>query len=119
MSHNINENRMFCVGKAWHSIGQRVDTEVKASEAIKLARLDYEVKKAPVSVLDKIIPDTFATYREDTKHVFGIIKDRYKMASATSSARILDSFWLPLPGMAVMADGRENTFPAPSLHRGP
>jgi len=47
------------------------------------------------------------------------ISERWIAAAATSSTRTLDRRCLPLPGMARREVGRENTFPAPSVHPGP
>ena len=34
--------------KAWHGLGQIVETAMTAEEAIKLANLDYEVEKTSI-----------------------------------------------------------------------
>lgn len=55
MAHDIAKidgmDAMFCVGDrdaAWHQLGQRVNETVKWQEAMQLAKLDWEVKKADV-----------------------------------------------------------------------
>jgi phage/plasmid-like protein (TIGR03299 family) len=55
MSANINYNSkthkfaFYSLKQpAWHGLGQVVETAVTASEALKLAQLDYEVKTGPV-----------------------------------------------------------------------
>jgi phage/plasmid-like protein (TIGR03299 family) len=91
MSHNINENRMFCVGKAWHNIGQRVDKEVTAKKAIELARLDYQVEKRPIQTDNGIaIDDNFATIRTDTNQVLGIVGNRYHIIQNTQAFDFFD-----------------------------
>lgn len=84
MAHNINENRMFCVGKAWHNSGIRVESELTSAEAIRAAGLDYNVAKLPamVNIQGRYvnIPDTFSIVREDSGAVFkGTVGNSYKV----------------------------------------
>jgi len=91
MSHNINENRMFCVGTAWHDVGQRVEKEVKASEAIKLARLDYEVEKQEIQTKSGLpIEDNFATVRKDNQAILGVVGSRYEIIQNVKAFEFFD-----------------------------
>ncbi len=108
MGHNLNFNEtlqrhsFFTVKeKAWHNLGILLDKCPTSAEAICLAGLDYEVSKTPVFCIPenhtdiaisnrKVIPDKFATYREDTKSVFGIVGDRYTIVQNRDAFTFFD-----------------------------
>lgn len=80
MAHNINENsRVFTVGKSWHGLGTIVESEKTASEAIKLARLDYTVKQTPLFTADKKLDSHVAIIREDNQEILGITTPQYEV----------------------------------------
>lgn len=63
---------MMYVGETpWHGLGTKLDKPATAKEAIKAARLDWEVEKKPIHYLDgedkHQIPDRFAVIRTDLK----------------------------------------------------
>lgn len=122
--HNLNFNAkkgtysFAATGeKAWHGLGQMVETAMTAEEAIKLANLDYTVEKAPIyaginSEIPKIqevpdvtedteeIPDNIilspfrdkvATYRTDTNEVLGIVGNRYEIVQNKDAFTFFDS----------------------------
>lgn len=94
MAANINENRMFCVGKCWHDEGVRVETEQTAQNAIKLARLDYEVVKVPLVgyIEDDVIPcDYQGILNKSNNKILGIVKDKYKIIQNTEAFDFFDS----------------------------
>ena len=86
-------------GLPWHETGTGVDGAMTSAEAIKLANLDYEVRKDKVAVIfppemntkARYVPDTYATYRTDTKHVFGVVSDRYEIIQNVEAFNFIDS----------------------------
>jgi phage/plasmid-like protein (TIGR03299 family) len=102
MAHNLNFNErlqrhsFFSVKeKAWHSLGVVLDKCPTSADAIKLAGLDYDVAKTPVlcnpeNLGSVVIPDKFATYRTDTKNVFGIVGDRYSIVQNRDAFTFFD-----------------------------
>jgi phage/plasmid-like protein (TIGR03299 family) len=95
MAHNINQNRMFCVGKAWHEIGVRVDKEQIASEAIKLANLDYKVEQRPLFIPangDNLkVNDFVAICRQDDNSVLGITSPKYEIVQNVEAFGFFDT----------------------------
>jgi phage/plasmid-like protein (TIGR03299 family) len=105
MAHKLeirNGNASFFTAKekAWHGLGQLVPEAVTAEEAIKLANLDYTVgitkiyadigtKEKPQA---KEIQGSFATYRTDTKDVFGIVGSRYTVVQNSEAFSFFDPF---------------------------
>lgn len=91
------EKAFLTVGKpTWHNLGIQVEQAPTSEEAIKLAGLDYEVKKTPLftkvsgmtiseegiptlAEIEKEIPQAFATVRTDTKDVLGLVGKDYNI----------------------------------------
>lgn len=102
MAHNLNFNEQlqrhsfFSVKeKAWHSLGIVLDKCPTSAEAVKLAGLDYEVSKVPVSCTPEnfsssSIPDKFATYRTDNGKVFDIVGGRYSIVQNKDAFTFFD-----------------------------
>jgi phage/plasmid-like protein (TIGR03299 family) len=106
MSHEINYNtrkgtHSFASHseKAWHGLGQIVDTAMTSAQAIELANLDYEVKKAPIfaGIQDENglnyseYQDRFATYRTDNNDVLGLVGDRYEIVQNKDAFGFFDA----------------------------
>lgn len=96
MSHNINENRVFTVGKSWHGLGTIVESEKTAQEAIKLARLDYKVNKVNLYAGEnrdniKKVNTNLAIMREDTKDILGITTSKYKIVQNIDAFSFFDT----------------------------
>jgi len=95
MAHNINENRVFTVGKAWHGLGTVVESEKTAQEAIKLAKLDYKVKMVDVfcgentSELQKA-DNQKAIIREDNRNILGFTTEKYKIVQNVDAFSFFD-----------------------------
>lgn len=73
---------MFYYGEVpWHGLGVSVQQAQSAVEAMKLAKLDYQVIKVPAfaEYEGKMIPmeDRFATLRTDTKKILGAVGSKY------------------------------------------
>lgn len=93
MAHNIYENRMFCVGKAWHDIGVRIEQEVNSEEAIKLAGLDYEVMKVPLYADvsgNKISAEVFGTLNKANNKILGTVTEKYKIVQNIKAFEFFD-----------------------------
>ena len=110
MSANINFNEItkkhsFVSNKElpWHRTGQIVEGAMKSSEAIVLAGLDYEVKKAKlIAEFDEedrvkhnaqggYVDKAFATYRNDTLDVFGVVGSKYEIVQNRDAFSFIDS----------------------------
>lgn len=99
----------------WHGLGKIVDKPMTSEEAIKYANADYKVLLSPVyaklghASIDfarledniiktnyttynrtKQVPNAFATYREDTNDVFGIVGNRYEVVQNTEAFNFID-----------------------------
>lgn len=83
--------------KAWHGLGQVVEKAMTASEAIKLANLDYEVAKTDlfpnIPDLGQVTPfkDKFATYRTDNHTPLGIVGSRYEIVQNSDAFSFFDT----------------------------
>lgn len=114
MGHNLNLNErtgnysFFSVKeKAWHNLGQIVDSYPTSEEAIRYAGLDYEVVKKPVFIKgtgtsvgsngeitegqDIIIPDRFGTYRTDTNQAFDVVGRDYQIVQNREAFTFFDA----------------------------
>jgi phage/plasmid-like protein (TIGR03299 family) len=91
MAHNICENnRVFTVGKSWHGLGTIVETEQTACNAIKLAKLDYQVQQENIFLKDGIKLDNMAIVRQDTRDILGITTDKYKIVQNVDAFSFFD-----------------------------
>jgi phage/plasmid-like protein (TIGR03299 family) len=107
MAHQINFNERkgtysFASNseKAWHGLGQVVETAMTSAQAIELANLDYEVGKTTIhAAIDSEniglglvkIEDKFATYRADTKQPLGIVGARYEIVQNKDAFAFFDA----------------------------
>lgn len=94
MSANIYEKKMFCVGKAWHEEGIRVEKELLSKEAIKVAQLDYQIKKTPLYTEvngQKIETGILGTLNTENNKILGTVKDRYKIIQNTEAFDFFDN----------------------------
>jgi phage/plasmid-like protein (TIGR03299 family) len=88
MAHNLNETNgkisFASTQRAWHGLGQIVDSAMTSKQAIELAGLDYQVIKTPMLAKVRgagkvVVPDHFATVRKDTNEVLGVVGRRYEI----------------------------------------
>lgn len=100
MAHNINHNEItgqdafFSVKeKAWHGLGQIVDDYPTSEEAIIHAGLNYEVEKKTIALLENSeeIKTHFATVRNDTSQILGIVGSKYEVVQNRSAFTFFDS----------------------------
>lgn len=105
MGHKINiTNRgaaMYsAIEKPWHGLGVVTESAKTSDEVIKLAKLDYEVKKTEVFAYVKkdeadahslkVVPKGFATYRTDTADVFGPVGPGYEVVQNWEAFEFFD-----------------------------
>jgi phage/plasmid-like protein (TIGR03299 family) len=79
MAHNIN-SLMYVGDKPWHGLGKKLDKVATSAEAIEAAGMSWKVNKEPIflkGVADPI-EGKWATVREDTHDVLGVVGDQYK-----------------------------------------
>jgi phage/plasmid-like protein (TIGR03299 family) len=90
--------------KAWHGLGQVVQTAMTSSQAIELANLDYEVGKTTIHAAIAGAPatedspehlvkidDKFATYRADNMQPLGIVGARYEIVQNKDAFAFFDA----------------------------
>ncbi|MCG3204283.1 MAG: hypothetical protein KCHDKBKB_00998 [Elusimicrobia bacterium] len=75
-----NINTMMYVGeKPWHGLGKRLEKAATSAEAIAAAGLNWKVDKSPLFLEGgKKVEGAFATVREDTKQVLGVVGNVYQ-----------------------------------------
>jgi phage/plasmid-like protein (TIGR03299 family) len=86
MAHEIMEHDFMFSGRGilpWHGIGKVLDGVLTSEDAIKEAKLDWQVIQTPVYTSDNWaapIPGYVANVREDTREVLGIVGEKYQVA---------------------------------------
>ncbi|MET6997843.1 DUF932 domain-containing protein [Chitinophaga sp. CC14] len=112
MAHNIffneqtGKHSFFSVQqKAWHGLGQIVESYPTSAEAIQFAGLDYTVEKRRLFTLDNgqvneqeelihneiEVPNYYATLRTDTQAVLGVVGKDYQVVQNTDAFTFFDS----------------------------
>jgi phage/plasmid-like protein (TIGR03299 family) len=114
MAHSLNYNdktgkhSFFSVKeKAWHGLGQIVQDYPTSAEAIRFAGLDYKVEKRKLFTYDNEnqngnpdtdiiipeieVPDYFATIRNDTEQVLGVVGKDYKVVQNEDAFSFFDA----------------------------
>lgn len=96
--HNLNFKKdgtaaFVAVGeKAWHGLGVYVNDALTAADAINLGGLDYKVDKKKIAVAGgQVIPGYFATQRQDTKDVLGVVSPDYHIVQNSEVFGFFDS----------------------------
>jgi phage/plasmid-like protein (TIGR03299 family) len=89
MAHDLTQNEkgetefFSAVTKGWHRLGQTSDRQLTAQEAIKEARLDWEVEQVPVyhQAGDELleVPDQYCVRRKDNYRPLSIMTKRYQV----------------------------------------
>jgi len=114
MAHQINFNQqtgkhsfMSVKEKPWHSLGQIIDRYPTSSEAIAYAGLNYTVEKRPLFTCDiksflnegsddiispnVAVPGFFATVRNDTDQVLGVVGNDYEVVQNADAFSFFDA----------------------------
>lgn len=98
MAHNINRNILtgedafFSVKeKAWHGLGKVVEDYPTSAEAIQFAGLNFEVEKRPIFTDAQEITTHFATVRNDTQQVLGVVGSRYTVVQNRDAFTFFDA----------------------------
>ncbi len=102
MAHNLTirlngDTEMFYYGEVpWHGLGQRVEGALTSEEALREARLDWEVAKRPLfteltSGEPQPVADHRAVVRTDTDAVLGIVSDGFRPVQNREAFAILDA----------------------------
>ncbi len=87
------ENMMY-VGRQtpWHGLGVSIEEAPNSEEAIKVAGLDWEVRKERVFSETGIeIPGFFATTRSTDKKVYGMVTDKYQVVQNKDAFAFVDN----------------------------
>lgn len=98
MAHNLNiidgqASFATTFKPAWHGLGTVLSERMTAEEALKEARLDYEVRKIPTTYnLDGTVYPTghFATHRMDTHQHLGNVGKRYTVLQNEDAFKFFD-----------------------------
>jgi phage/plasmid-like protein (TIGR03299 family) len=86
MAHEIMENDWMFSGRGvvpWHGIGSVMDGVLTSEDALREARLDWQVIQTPIYTATnwaEAVPGYVANVREDTNEVLGIVGKRYQVA---------------------------------------
>jgi len=114
MSHNINysiangKHSFFSVKeKAWHGLGTIIDKYPTSAEALQYAGLDYTVEKRnlftydtfnqdhamelPNAVAGISVPGFYATVRNDTEQVLGVVGNDYQVVQNVDAFSFFDA----------------------------
>lgn len=105
MSHDIEQTNtgaaMFYVGETpWHGLGTRLEDRPTSEEAIKAAKLDWEVKQRPLFTADdfgglkRVVEevDHVANYRADTGKILGVVARTWKPLQNKDAFSFFDPF---------------------------
>lgn len=78
----------------WHGLGKVVEKKMTAAECIKLAGLDFTVKKAGVEARigtkHRTVNGKFVTYRSDTGETFDVVGSRYAIVQNAEAFNFFD-----------------------------
>lgn len=96
---SANVETMFSVReKPWHGLGVIVQEAPNSSEALRLAELDWTVRKMPIMALDEAndlqlikIPDMYANIRSSDNKSLGIVTDKYKIVQNSEAFEFTDN----------------------------
>lgn len=100
MSHELSINKkgeaeMFSGNNEvpWHGLGTVVAGQLIAKQAIKAAKLDWEVFSEPIitQVGQQPVEGFMATVRKDSKYPLGIVKNRYEIVQNSEAFEFFDN----------------------------
>lgn len=96
MAHNLNEvNEKVAFAsteKAWHGLGQIVDSPMNVETALKLGGLDYTVEKQKLYSGESkdTVQTHMATVRNDTNEILGVVGSDYKVIQNQQAFEFFD-----------------------------
>lgn len=91
MAANV-ENMFYVRETPWHGLGTRVMCAPSSSEALKLAGLDWNVRKEPIYTEYSVIVEGFkANIRDSDRKVLGVVTDRYKIVQNEEAFAFTDA----------------------------
>lgn len=93
MAHNIN-SIMYFGDKPWHGIGEELDHAATSSEAIRAAKMDWEVGTFPMFADvngQPLVMETRATVRMDTMTPLGVVGRLYTPIQNTEAFAFFDN----------------------------
>ena len=76
--------------RPWHGIGTVVNDAPTSDEAIKIAKLDWQVSQEPIYGNGKVVEGVYANVRSDTQDVLGIVKSKYRIYQNDESFSFVD-----------------------------
>lgn len=93
MASGIYENDwMLSTGtRPWHGIGTVVKDAPTSIDAIRIAKLDWDVEQFPIYADDQEVPGYFANVRTDTKEALGVVKSRYRIVQNSEAFDFVDA----------------------------
>lgn len=110
MAHNLEErdgkasfaSTLHNGQKAWHGLGEYVDTAMTAEQAMELARMNWDVEKRPLFVEEpdhedpenpffSELPGWSAATRSDTGDVLSVVTESYQIVQNSECFTFFDS----------------------------
>lgn len=82
------ENNRFV---PWHGLGTPVEEAMTSEEAIKLAKLDWDVISSPVYANGNLIPGYKANIRSTDNACLGMVGERYKIVQNSEAFNFTDA----------------------------
>ena len=78
--------------RPWHGIGEVIQEAPTSEDAIKIAKLDWQVVQEPVYMRDGTeVENLYLNLREDTKDVLGVVRGRYNIIQNQESFQFVDN----------------------------
>lgn len=94
MSANV-QTMMYTGEVPWHGLGKKLEREATSEEAIIAAGLNWTVSKKPVFAQtlhgNVMLPNNFATVREDNQQVLGIVGTQFEVLQNKDAFRFCDA----------------------------
>ncbi len=92
MAHGIMENDWMLSFKVkpWHGLGEVVTEAPTSDDALRIARLDWDVQQFPVFANGNEVEGFFANVRMDTNEALGVVKSRYTIHQNKESFAFVD-----------------------------
>lgn len=96
MAHEISNSRgineaFYSLQPAWHGLGQVLSHAPNSATAITAAHLDWQVAMEQLQTASgRLAAEHFATVRQDTGDILGIVSDRYQIVQNKDAFDFLD-----------------------------